>query len=372
MEYLVKVYCPYCLKLTTVNIPVYAPPADSEWEKYGPVKKVVGRKVTCPHGHEFTVEEEYIMSIVPSPAKVPRPPYPVGDIEAKPPPKWSLGAFLKEDVMPPTDVRPVGSPYLKRIVKNDMASFIYEQKLKSKEYPEYVFHINYQRHIWRPFWERAINMKNTGHIREAIVYLGEHYPGFTVRNIADWLSLGYWFVHRVVVEKTLYTRSQAGHAVKLLAVAAERERWPKSYVDIYMSKRLTLKEKTEQIIKKLTSPEGKKFVLDGKWRGEWTYYPIHPKSEQELIDEARKIARETLVPPRPLTPEERLEQLRTIEVGIKKQMMEAERQRRIQQALKEQAALEVWKPTERELREMKLKEAREREKRRREKLGYYL
>ncbi|NIO38693.1 hypothetical protein GTO27_13505, partial [Candidatus Bathyarchaeota archaeon] len=102
-------------------------------------------------------------------------------------------------------------------------------------------------------WERAKQLRDTGKIREAVIYLGEHYLGITVRNLADWLELGYWTVHRIMVSLTLYRPSQARHAIELLAVAANRQGWPDTYVDIYMDTRLTLEDKSKQLYERLTS-----------------------------------------------------------------------------------------------------------------------
>jgi hypothetical protein len=267
MLYAVRIYCPVDLQpfLVTIEAP----------SKEEAVKKVIGTTEVCPAAHEFTVEEYFIIGAYPSPEGIPRPPYKVAELNSVTPPKWSLGATLVEEVPPPIGVEPVGSPYLKKVIPDSLTTFIYEQEIRSKEYPDYVGHIQFRRDIFTKFLEEAKRMRKADKISESILYIITYTPGITIRMIADVLDIGYWTAWREVAKLARPTEEELKEIMKYLDETASLEKW-------------TAPQK-EEIVLSIKTPKEPKVSIGPLWRGERTLYPIRRKTEDELLKEIERI-----------------------------------------------------------------------------------
>lgn len=269
--WIIRVYSPY--DLSEINITLEA--ATPEEAR----KKAVGRTVTDKLGYDFEIEEHNIMSIYPFKVIEPLPykTYPLDPTE-KPPP-WLLGAWITEDKPLPVGSAPVGSPKLKQTIYDDLTSVIYEQSVKSKEYPALQFHIQYRRDVLTKFLEEAKRIKKIGKIPEAVLYLIEHCPGITVRMIADILEIGYWTAYREVAKLAKPTTEQTRRVLEEAEESAAIERWLEKEERIVSLKTLFEEPKVEV----------PKIIFGTLWRKQITLYPIRRKTEEELLAETRRI-----------------------------------------------------------------------------------
>ncbi|RLG02831.1 MAG: hypothetical protein DRN54_03915 [Thaumarchaeota archaeon] len=264
--YLVSLYCPYCLEV--FDIEVKAPTAEHAKEK------AVGMKVTCPKcGEEFEIQENFLISAYP--LKIPRlvlPYKPLPEEKAKEL-KWLKGAIVEEPL--PIGAKPVGSPRLVTTIPDQLTTLIYEQEVKSPEYPEKTWKIKYTRSIYTKFLEEARRMARANKIPEAVLYLVEHCPGITVRQIADVLGIGYWTAYREVAKQAYPTKEQEKTLEKALEEAQKHK--PLAPAEL------------EEIKKTFLKPKPAKIIIGGLWRGQLTLYPIKPKTEEELLAELKRI-----------------------------------------------------------------------------------
>jgi len=332
-SYIITLYCPYDLQEFTVKV-------DAVTEELAK-KKVIGKTVTCPSGDEFEVEEHYIVSVYPY-KPFPAPAYKLMPEERVKEAKWLKGAIVEEPL--PLGARPKGSPKLATIVRNGLATLIYEQPVESKAiqfkerypaftmkvrgverrfgpynpgdivalpikkakelveagfaewaypYPEYKWKIKYVRHVFTKFFEEARRMSRAGKICEAVYYLIQYSPGITVRMIADILERGYWTVYRCVAE--LMHPHQLKKLSSEVAEQAKLEKWTADQLG-------TVKKMIMEQEKKPVKP---KVVVGPLWRGQITLYPVKRKTEEELLAELKRIL--TLEGYPTLTPEEEQE-----------------------------------------------------------------
>jgi hypothetical protein len=259
--YLVRLYSPFTLK--TFALRVEAPTAELA------KKKILGKTVTDPDQYEFDVEDYYIISV--APVKVfPMPPYELMPEEKVKEAKWLKGAIVEEPL--PKDAEPAGSPKLATVIPDSIVTLLYEQEVKSREYPEKTWKIKYRRDIFTKFYEEAKRMARRGKIEEAVRYLVEHCPGITVRMIADILEIGYWTAYRAAKSW------MAPEAAKILEKEAEEtatlEKW--------------LPEQITQVKEQAPTKEPK-IVAGPLWRGQITLWPYLWKKESELLEELKHI-----------------------------------------------------------------------------------
>lgn len=281
----VAVYCPFCLVQFSVNIE--APTAELAR------RKAVGATAVCPKGHEFELEDLWILHVYPLKTVAP-PPYDLMSEEDVKEARWLKGAMFEEPL--PKGSRPEGSPKLATIIPDALTSFIYRQKVTSKEYPEYTGWIQYRRDIFTKFYEEAKRMRRTHKIEEAVLYLIEHCPGITIRMISDALGIGYWTAWRAVAKLARPEEEELKRMKPLLDETASLERWTTS--------------QKEEVAAELARPKEPKAVVGPLWRGELTLYPIRPKSEEELLEELRRIL--TLEGYPKMTPEEEEETAKAV------------------------------------------------------------
>ncbi len=269
--WIIHVYSPYDLSERNITLEAAAPGEAR--------KKAVGRTATDASGYKFEIEEHNIISVYPF-KTVESLPYktPPLDPAAKPAP-WLLGAWVTEDKPLPVGSTPVGSPKLKQTIYDDITSLIYEQSVKSKQYPALQFHIQYRQDIFTKFLEEARRIKKVGKIPEAVLYLIEHCPGITVRMIADILEIGYWTAYREVAKLAKPTAEQIRRILKEAEESAEIERWIEKEERI-VSLRTLFEEPTVDVPKVLFS---------SLWRKQLTIYPTRRRTEEELLAEARRI-----------------------------------------------------------------------------------
>lgn len=231
-------------------------------------KKIIGRTVTCPVGHEFDVEDYFIVGVYPSPERIPRPPYKTHPLNHAKPEGWMLGASVVEERPLPIDAKPVGSPRLKKTITDAVTTLFYEQDVKSvEEYPEVTFHIEYTRDIFTKFLSQAKRLREVDKIDEAILYLISHSPDITIQMIADALNLGYWTTYR--------------HITGLMGREAKRV--------LEEAKEAGLEAWLPEIEKAQRPREEPKVVITGRWRGKMTFGPMKRLREEELLDELRRI-----------------------------------------------------------------------------------
>jgi hypothetical protein len=271
--WLVTVYSPYDLSESNIRV---------EAEKSEDARKAaIGRTTTDLHGNSFEIDNDHIISVYPFRA-IQALPYKTYQTDpAEKPPSWLLGAEVIEDRPLPLGARPVGSPTLSEIIPNALTTILYLQPVSSPDYPEMRFHIQYRRDIFTKFLQEAKRIKKQGKIPEAVLYLVEHAPGITVRMIADLLEIGYWTAYREVAKYAKPTKEQAQLVLGELSDSAQMENWlPKEQEERTLGlERLFALPKTEM----------PKVVLGQLWRKQVTLYPVKPKSENELLAEARRI-----------------------------------------------------------------------------------
>jgi hypothetical protein len=259
--FLVRLYSPFTLK--TFALRVEAPTAELA------EKKILGKTVADPDGYQFDVEDYYIISV--APVKVlPAPPYELMPEERVKEARWLKGAIIEEPL--PKDAEPSGSPKLATVIPDAIVTLIYEQEVKSREYPERTWKIKYRKDIFTKFYEEAKRMARQGKIEEAVRYLVEHCPGITVRMIADILEIGYWTAYRAA--KSWMVPEAARMLEKEAAETATLEKW--------------LPEQIKQV-KEQPSTKEPKIVAGPLWRGQITLWPIRWKKETELLEELKRI-----------------------------------------------------------------------------------
>jgi len=269
-EYAVRVYCPFDLSEFSVTVegvdPLHAR------------RQLVGRTVTCLlRADSFEVEEHNILSIYPM-KRMPLPPYKTYLVDpTEKPPAWLLGADVVEEMPLPIGAKPIGAPRLAQTISNAIISLIYEQKVQSPEYPEVTHHIQYRRDIFTKFFEESRRMRKMGKIPEAVLYLIEHSPGITVRMIADILELGYWTTYREVAK--LVPEKEVRRLTGEVEEQSTLNHWVPEEV---------VKAK-EEIEAEAVKPKEPKVVFGSLWRKQLTIYPIKHKTEDELLDEVRRI-----------------------------------------------------------------------------------
>lgn len=270
-SWIIRVYSPFDLSETNIVLEAASPEEARA--------KAVGRTATDKLSYQFEIEDHNIISVYPFKTVEPLPykTYPL-DPAAKPAP-WLLGAWITEDKPLPVGSAPVGSPKLKQTIYDDLTSLIYEQSVKSKEYPALQFHIQYRRDVFTKFLEEGRRMKKVGKIPEAVFYLISHTPGITVRMIADILEIGYWTAYREIAKLAKPTAEQTRRIIKEAEESALIENWLEKEERL-VSLRTLFEEPTVDV---------PKIVFGPLWRKQLTIYPTRRKTEEELLAEARRV-----------------------------------------------------------------------------------
>lgn len=268
-EFIVRVYSPYDLSETTIVLSA----VDAETAK----TKAVGRTAFDASGYEFEVEEHNIISVYPFRTAEPLPykTYPLDPTMR--PPSWLLGATLVESRPLPIGARPVGSPELTETIKDALTTLIYQQKIRSPQYPEQQFHIQYTRYIFTKFVAEAQRIRQAGKIPEAVLYLINHSPGITIRMISEMLDIGYWTAYREVAK--LVSPVITKKLTPEIEEQATIERWTPEQ----------LTETKAEIEREATRAKTPKAAFGPLWRKQLTIYPIKPKTEEELLAELSRI-----------------------------------------------------------------------------------
>lgn len=273
--YNVRLYCPFDYRNTFIV-------TEDAGSKEEAQNLVIGSRRTCPFDrrHVFTVEPYNIIGIYPAPTPSQVLPYKSGYIPEHPAPKWLLGAKVMEDKPLPVGAEPVESPYLKSITPDTLTTVIYEQKVRSKEYPALTFHIQFGRTIHTKFIQEAKRMAKTGKIPEALLYLILHAPGVTTRMAADILGIGYWTAYRAAANMAQPTIEQQEEYLAEIEESAELGKWSPE-----------VKERTRQgVIEELKrTTKTPRLRFSHKWREQITLIPIRPLTEREMLNDLRRL-----------------------------------------------------------------------------------
>jgi len=318
-EWEIRVYCPYDLQQFLV--PITAPTKDEA------KKGIIGKSLICPSAHDFEVEDIFIMGVYPS-SRVTLPPYKVAPLNSAKPPKWSFGATVVEDKPLPIGSEPVGKAHLKQAIRDDLTTLVFEQEVESKAilfrqryseftigeikygpynagdidiipskkakelidmgiaewaYPEHKFHIQFTRDFFTKFLDEAKRIRDTGKIEDAIIYLVNHSPGVTIPQIADMLGIGLFTAYRKVAELSYVSPTYKLKNGKWLREEFIKEVDETSTLDHWTS------PQSEEVKSTMTKPKEIKFHVGAPWRGNITVYPLKRKTEEELLEEAKRI-----------------------------------------------------------------------------------
>jgi len=315
--YAVCIYCPLCVR--DFYITVEAPTAELA------KKKAVGREVTCPVGHSFTVEKDFIINVYPI-KTFPLPPYKVMSEEEVKGAKWLKPAIPPEEPLP-IGARPVGMPkFVGEPIPNALSTFLFEQKVESKAiqfledygvikikektygpfrrgditaelplwkakelveagiakwaYPweEYKWKVLYRFDVFTKFYEEAKRMNRAGKICEAALYMVKHAPGITVRAISQILGRGYWTVYRCIA-KYLPPEQVKRISTKEVEEQATLEGYLPDEVVLMIRE---LKEEAEK-------PKAPQIVYGPKTPLGYSLYPMEYPTYEELVEELRRI-----------------------------------------------------------------------------------
>jgi biotin operon repressor len=187
----VQLYNPYNPQ-ETFGIPVEG--ASSQQAR----EKALGRVVSPPNITGFTaittfsepfesfkVEDAFIIGVYPDVRTfIKRPACRVMEPTLeKPLPTWLLGAWTDKPLCKGS--MPFRSPYVIKKVSNSFTTLIFEQKIKSPDYPDVEQHINFKRDFLTPFLLEA----RTRPPKEAVRYLLEQEGPLTSFQISSALGL---------------------------------------------------------------------------------------------------------------------------------------------------------------------------------------
>ncbi len=132
MSYVVRLYSPYTLKEFTIR--VTAPTAELA------KNKLLGKVVTDPDGYDFTVEEYYIINVLPI-TTFPAPPYKLMPEEEVKEAEWLKPAIVTEPLA--IGSTPVGPPKLETEIPDAFTRIFFSQEVRSRairfleDYPKF-------------------------------------------------------------------------------------------------------------------------------------------------------------------------------------------------------------------------------------------
>jgi len=287
MKYHVMVYCPLCPRYTQFPIEVEAKNIEEAKEKalYTEMKtpegiKKVPRVAYCPEGHEFTMEEIFIISVLPAPVAIPPPPYEV----MKETPKWLYGAWIVEDKPLPKGAIPIPPPYLveeRRI--GHLTYFIFEMDVISPLYPDIKLHMRFARPAFTKFIEYARSLARRPDrgksIEEAVYFLIKREPGLTIWHLIAMLGLS--MTEAPLVEDALIRleKQKKIRPCMLQPYVYDLEHFEKIKTIILKEKPLVEKYMPSKAVR----------VKGAYFYGHTLYCPTRPMTEEEILHEIKSI-----------------------------------------------------------------------------------